>query len=122
VTVTADRGESAQVLPITAPVVYRVGVTASQEPNAADPTNADLLAFMKLGFAQLTTAIATTNAKVDELSVKLDDAKDELRGEIRATEATLTARINSVQEVIRSVKADTAAHLNDPTAHHRHAA
>lgn len=97
-------------------------MTASQEPNAADPTNADLLAFMKLGFAQLTTAIATTNAKVDELSVKLDDAKDELRGEIRATEATLTARINSVQEVIRSVKADTAAHLNDPTAHHRHAA
>jgi hypothetical protein len=97
-------------------------VTTVTEPNSAEPTNADLLAFMKLGFAQLTTAIATTNAKVDEVILNVADATDELRGEIRATEATLTARIDAVQQVVRSVKADVASHVNDSSAHHRHAA
>lgn len=87
-----------------------------------EPSNADLMEFMKVGFAQLTTAIATTNAKVDELGIKLEDTRDELRGEIRATEANLVSRVNAVQEVVRSVKADVASHVNDPNAHHRHAA
>lgn len=77
---------------------------------------------MQTAFSQLTTEIATTNAKVDELSLNVADATDELRGEIRATEANLVSRVNAVQEVMRSVKADVARHIADPTAHHRHAA
>lgn len=89
---------------------------------APEPTNADLLAFMQTAFSQMSTSIATTNAKVDELAVKLDATEDRLRGEIRATEATLGARIEAVQQVVRSVKADLAAHVNDPNAHRPHAA
>lgn len=80
-----------------------------------EPTNADLLAFMREGFAHVMTEIAGVKADVAA-------SRDELRGEVRATEANLVSRINSVQEVVRSVKADVASHVNDPTAHHRHAA
>lgn len=89
---------------------------------ASEPTNADLLTFMQAAFAQLSTALATTNAKVDELKGDLASTEDRLRGEIRATEATLGARIEAVQQVVRSVKADLAAHVNDPDAHRPHAA
>jgi hypothetical protein len=98
-------------VPITASDEYGGKVTETPE----QPTNADLLAFMREGFAHVMTEIS---------GVKSDLAatRDELRGEIRATEATLTSRIDAVQQVVRSVKADLAAHVNDPTAHQRHAA
>lgn len=94
-----------------------------------EPSNAELLAFMReqaaalqaltemtqAGFALAMTEQAKTNAKIDEV-------RDELRGEIRATEANLVSRINAVEEVVRSVKADVASHVGDGGAHHRHAA
>lgn len=108
-----------------------MGVTATPE----QPTLADVLA-----------AIAALAAKVDGIDSKTDDlttataqgfghvmtelagvksdvaaVKDELRGEIRATEASLIARIDAVQQVVRSVKADVASHVQDGP-HHRHAA
>lgn len=80
-----------------------------------EPSNADLLAFMQQAFAHLTTEIAGVRADVA-------DAKDELRGEIRATEAGLVSRLDAVQQVVRSVKSDIAAHVDDRDTHHRHAA
>lgn len=101
---------------------YFVGVT---EP-APEPTNADLLAFMQQFSSHVMTELAKTNAKIDgvrdELKADIAGTEDRLRGEIRATEATLGARIEAVQQVVRSVKADLAAHVNDPDAHRPHAA
>lgn len=89
---------------------------------APEPTNADLLArmdelmeFTKQGFTHVMTELAGVKADVAA-------TEDRLRGEIRATEATLGARIEAVQQVVRSVKADLAAHVNDPDAHRPHAA
>jgi hypothetical protein len=82
---------------------------------APEPSNADLLAFMQQAFAHLTTEIAGVRADVA-------DAKDELRGEIRATEAGLISRLDAVQQVVRSVKSDISAHVDDRDTHHRHAA
>lgn len=108
-----EGGDSAAVL------VYGGRVT---DTPASEPTNADLLAFMQTAFAQLTTAVATVNAKVDELGVKVDAVEDRLRGEIQATEADLASRIGAVQDVLRTVKADIASHVDNPANHHRHAA
>lgn len=78
---------------------------------APDPTNADLLAFMQTAFAQLTTEVAGVKADVADLSQDL-----------RNTEAALAGRIDSVSHALRSLKEDVARHLDDPEAHHRHAA
>lgn len=87
-----------------------------------EPSNADLMAFMTTSFAHVMAEISGVKADVGAVRAELADTRDELRGEIRATEATLTARIDAVQQVVRSVKADLATHVNDPSAHHRHAA
>lgn len=102
----------------------------TQTPDSTpEPTNGDLMAFMREGFAHLTVELAKTNAKVDELGSRFDElgsrfdvAETSLRSEIRASEARVTNRINAVQDVVRSAKADHAAHLDDPNAHHRRAA
>ena len=79
---------------------------------APEPTNSDLLEFMKTAFAHLTTEIGKTNAKVDGLA-----------DELAHTEARLTSRIGDVQQVVQSLKADVAAHVADGHGHdHRHAA
>lgn len=78
---------------------------------APEPTNADLLAFMQTAFAQLTTEVAGVKADVADLSQDL-----------RNTEAALAGRIDSVSHALRSLKEDVARHLDDPEAHHRHAA
>lgn len=70
---------------------------------------------MMQSFAHLATEVAKANAKID-------GAVDDLRGEIRATEAALVSRIDSVQQVVRSVKADVARHLDDHDHGHPHAA
>lgn len=98
----------------TCPVEHLPGY-AALVTTTPEPTNADLLAFMQTAFAQMTTEIAGVKAD-------LAATEDRLRGEIRATEATLGARIEAVQQVVRSVKADLAAHVNDPEAHRPHAA
>ena len=90
---------------------YREGM----REETPEPSNADLLAFMQQAFAHLTTEIAAVRADVA-------DTRDSLRGEIRATEASLVSRIDAVQQVVRSVKSDIAAHVDDRDTHHRHAA
>lgn len=94
-----------------------------------EPTNADLLTrmnelldFTKRAFSHTMTEIAGVKADVAGVKADLAATEDRLRGEIRATEATLGARIEAVQQVVRSVKADLAAHVNDPNAHRPHAA
>lgn len=104
---------------------YGVVVT---EPTP-EPTNAELLAALneqsaalaaltemfQAGFGHLATEVASVKTEVQQ-------SEDRLRGEIRATEVSLAARIEAVQQVVRSVKADLAAHVNDPDAHRPHAA
>lgn len=89
---------------------------------APEPTNADLLAFMTEFSGHVMAEFAKVRADVADVRRELADTEDRLRGEIRATEATLGARIEAVQQVVRSVKADLAAHVNDPEAHRPHAA
>lgn len=85
---------------------------------SAEPTNADPLAVMQAGFAQLTTEIAGLKADVGDIKVDLAD----LRQDLRNTETAIAARIDSLGHVVRSLKEDLARHVNDPDAHHRHAA
>jgi hypothetical protein len=118
-------------VPITANARYIAKVTSTPE----QPTLADVMAaigalVLKVeGIDNKTDDLTTATAQgfghvMTELAgVKADIAavKDELRGEIRATEASLIARIDAVQQVVRSVKADIASHAQDGP-HHRHAA
>lgn len=106
----------------TCPINPGPGYAADVTTSAPEPTNADLLAFMQTAFAHLSTEIAGVKTDVGEVKADLAGTEDRLRGEIRATEATLGARIEAVQQVVRSVKADLAAHVNDPDAHRPHAA
>jgi hypothetical protein len=85
---------------------------------APEPTNADLLAalaeqgealaalteLMRQGFAHAMTEIAG------------------VKDEVQRSEASLTARVADVQNVVRTLKADLSGHTADPGAHHRHAA
>lgn len=87
----------------------------STKVDGIDNKTDDIALAMQTGFGHVMTEIAGVKADVA-------DTEDRLRGEIRATEATLGARIEAVQQVVRSVKADLAAHVNDPDAHRPHAA
>lgn len=119
--------------------LYVVGVT---EPTP-EPTLADVLAAITAqgeALAALALKVEGIDNKTDDLTqatadgfahvmtelagVKSDVAasEDRLRGEIRATEADLSSRIGAVQDVLRTLKADLAAHVNDPNAHRPHAA
>jgi hypothetical protein len=94
--------------------------------DAPEPTLNDVIAVMNAGFAQVMTELAKTNAKIDgvqdSLGARIDVAETSLRAEIRATEARLAGRIDSVSHALRTVKEDLAQHVNDPNAHHGHAA
>lgn len=102
--------------------LYVVGVT---EPTP-EPTNAELLAAMneqaaammaltemvRQGFAHAMTEVA--GVKGDVAAVK---------NEVQRSEASITARVADVQNVVRTLKADLSGHVDDPGAHpHRHAA
>lgn len=73
---------------------------------------------MSTSFAHLATEISGVKADIGSLAADVADVK----AEIRAVEAGLISRIDSVQQVVRSVKADIARHMDDGDAHHRHAA
>jgi hypothetical protein len=95
---------------------------------APEPTNRDLLEFMQTAFAHLTTELGKTNAKVDEVALgltdvaaNLDGVREELRGEIRASEARVLSRVASLQQVVQNMKTDLSRHVDDG-GHHRHAA
>lgn len=104
---------------------YREGMSESS-PEPTQPSNADLLAFMQSAFAHLATEISGVKADVAgvnvELRAGLDGLREEIHGDIRASEARLASRIDAVQQVVRSVKSDIAAHVDDRDTHHRHAA
>lgn len=78
----------------------------SHDSSPAEPTNADLMAFMKLGFAQLTTAIATTNAKIDEGV-----------GQLRADVAELKVEFGLLEARVDDAHRAILRHANDPNAH-----
>lgn len=61
---------------------------------------------MAQSFAHLTTEISGVKADVADV-----------KAEIRAVEAGLISRIDSVQQVVRSVKADIARHMDDGHGH-----
>lgn len=111
-----------RTLPIKRSVAYGVLVT---DP-APEPTNAELLAalneqsaaiaalteLMQQGFAHAMTEVA--GVKGDVAAVK---------NEVQRSEASITARVADVQNVVRTLKADLSGHVDDPGAHpHRHAA
>ncbi|NUQ98332.1 MAG: hypothetical protein HOY79_17870 [Streptomyces sp.] len=106
---------------------------------APEPTLADVLEVMKAGFAQLSTAIATTNAnveatnlavadlssKVDALDAKVDsiDAKtDAMQTEMREGFAGLKGETALLERYVLGVQRAVTDHLNNPDNHHRHAA
>lgn len=101
--------------------LYVGGVT---EP-ASEPTLADVLAVMNAGFAQLSTALATTNANLDsqrrvlaELQVKagfleanqsaLGTRQAELAGQIRGGFEAAARDAKLLREDIAGVKSDMA--------------
>ena len=84
-----------------------------------EPTLADVMTVLQALASNMTVGFADIRA---EMRQGFADTRDELRGEIQASEANLVSRVNAVQEVIRSVKADVARHVGDGNAHHRHAA
>lgn len=84
-----------------------------------EPTLADVMTVLQALASNMTIGFAETRA---EMRQGFSDTRDELRGEIQAAEANLVSRVNAVQEVVRSVKADVARHVGDTDTHHRHAA
>lgn len=87
-----------------------------------EPSNYQLLAAIQqvaVGQQELAEMLRTSFAHLStEVSgVKADVA--DVKAEIRAVEAGLIARIDSVQQVVRSVKADVARHLDDGHDHPR---
>lgn len=61
---------------------------------------------MSQHFAHLATEISGVKADVADV-----------KAEIRAVEAGLISRIDSVQQVVRSVKADVARHMDEDHGH-----
>lgn len=109
----------------TVPIKPVPGYAADVTEPAPEPTLADVLAVMNAGFAQLSTALATTNANLDAqnraiaaLSAKtafveanssvLMNKQAELRGEIRTSFEVVARDVAQVREDIAGVKADTA--------------
>lgn len=99
--------------PTLADVMAAIAALAAKVDGIDNKTD-DLTTATAQSFGHVMTGLAGVKADIA-------DAKDELRGEIRATEASLIARIDAVQQVVRSVKADVASHVQDGP-HHRHAA
>lgn len=128
----ANPGRAVPIKPVSD---YGVLVTEPQP----ELTLADVLEVMKTGFAQLSTAIATTNAnvkatndavadlssKVDALDAKIEilDAKaDAMQTEMREGFAGLKGETALLERYILGVQRAVTDHLNNPDNHHRHAA
>lgn len=100
--------------------VQRAGYVGGMTEAAPEPSNADLLEFMRTAFAHLSTEISGVKADVSEVKADTADVKagmlvmaEELGHEIAQSEARLTSRISDVQQVVQSLKADLAAHIAD---------
>lgn len=100
--------------PTLADVLAAVNALALKVEGIDNKTD-DLTQAAADGFAHVMTELAGVKSDVAA-------SEDRLRGEIRATEADLSSRIGAVQDVLRTLKADLAAHVNDPNAHRPHAA
>lgn len=110
---------------------YRGAVT-TDPGQSAEPSNADLLAFMQTAFAQLTTQIANANAAIGQLdagqktlsrsvaiaAAKVDAVESSMfalqgavgkaAGEATGGFAAVRRDIEQVREDVAGVKADTA--------------
>lgn len=100
--------------PTLAAVLEAIGALTAKVEGIDNKTD-DLTQATADGFAHVMTELAGVKSDVAA-------SEDRLRGEIRATEADLSSRIGAVQDVLRTLKADLAAHVNDPDAHRPHAA
>lgn len=65
----------------------------------------------------LDTKVGALDAKVDAVDMKVDAVETSLRHEIRDAENRLGRKIDDVQNVVRTLKADLAGHMDDPSAH-----
>lgn len=107
-----------RTLPIKQVIAYGGSVT---EPTP-EPTLADVMEYLREFSGHVMAEFSKVNDRFNQTDAAIAGAEDRLRGEIQATEADLASRIGAVQDVLRTLKADLAAHVNDPEAHHRHAA
>lgn len=96
--------------PTLADVLAAVNALALKVDGIDNKTD-DLTQAAADGFGHVMTEISGVKADVADLSQDL-----------RNTEAALAGRIDSVSHALRSLKEDVARHLDDPEAHHRHAA
>lgn len=87
-----------------------------------EPTLADVMEYLKQFSGHVMAELAKTNGKLDALDAKVDAVETSLRHEIRDSENRLGRRIDDVQNVVRTLKADLAEHIGNPDNHHRHAA
>jgi len=87
-----------------------------------EPTLGDVMEYLREFSGHVMAEFAKVRGDVADVRRELAGTEDRLRGEIRATEADLSSRIGAVQDVLRTLKADLAAHVNDPNAHRPHAA
>lgn len=98
--------------------LYVGGVT---EPTP-EPTLGDVMEYLREFSGHVMAEFSKVNDRFNQTDAAIAASEDRLRGEIQATEADLSSRIGAVQDVLRTLKADLAAHVNDPNAHRPHAA
>lgn len=89
---------------------------------ASEPTLADVMEYLREFSGHVMAEFSKVNDRFNQVDAAVAASEDRLRGEIQATEADLASRIGAVQDVLRTLKADLAAHVNDPDAHRPHAA
>lgn len=98
------------------------GYAADVTNPVPEPTLADVMEYLREFSGHVMAEFSKVSDRFNQTDAAIAGAEDRLRGEIQATEADLASRIGAVQDVLRTLKADLAAHVNDPEAHHRHAA
>lgn len=110
-------------------------MTAPAEDREPEPTNRELLAAitslaqqMSRGFEQVDARLLAAEARFeldDSRHTEITQALEGIAGlvheqqhEIARSEARLTSRIEDVQRVVQTLKADLAAHASDTQLHH----
>lgn len=89
---------------------------------APEPTLSDVMTFLREFSGHVMAEFAGIKADVADVRHELGAVETSLRDEIRAAENRLGRRIDDVQNVVRTLKADLADHIGNPANHHRHAA
>lgn len=80
----------------------------------------DAIDRLSLNFAAHTELAQARHAETTQALEAIASMVHAQQGQISRSEARVTSRLADAQQVIQALKADIAAHLDDPDAHHRH--